>query len=356
MDMEQTPPGAPQVPPLPRPAAPAAQQVVRVVSKPGIFQAAIGIILGVAALGIVFFVGLTLGVFTMFAGSMAESPIVHELYRDGDRNRVAIIEVKGVIDPIRAEAVRVLVDEALATRAVKAVVLRVDSPGGGIAPSDQIWFQVKRMRDAGLPVVASFGGLAASGGYYVSCGADHIVAEPTCITGSIGVIAQTFILKDLMDKVGIEPVTLLATNSPQKDMGNPFRPWTEEDRIQYVEMLDAAYEIFHTRVKEGRGTVITDPARIDALADGSIFTAQEAVDGGLVDAVGYLDDAVAAAETQAGIRQGKSTVVILREPVDFWGSMLGVRAPDLSARLRDADAIRSLVNELGSTRVMYLMR
>ncbi|MHC4140464.1 MAG: hypothetical protein ACYSUF_00830, partial [Planctomycetota bacterium] len=86
------------------------------------------------------------------------------------------------------------------------------------------------------------------------------------------------------------------------------------------------------------------------------FTAQEALDSGLVDAVGYLNDAVAAAETRAGIRQGKSTVVILREPVDFWGGLLGVRTRDLSARLHDADAIRSLVNDLGSIRVMYLMR
>ncbi len=356
MDMEQPPPSAPLVPPAPGLGVPASPQVVRIVSKPGLFQAAIGLILGVAALGVVFVVGMSLGAFTMFAGSMAESPIVHELYRDGDRNKVAIIEVNGVIDPLRAHAVRILVDEVLATRAIKAVVLRVDSPGGGIAPSDQIWYQVGRLRDAGLPVVASFGGLAASGGYYISCGTDHIVAEPTCITGSIGVIAQTFILKDLMDKVGIEPVTLLASDSPQKDIGNPFRPWTEEDHAQYVEMLDAAYAIFHTRVREGRGTVITDPARVDELADGSIYTAQEALDSGLVDAVGYLDDAVAAAETRAGIRQGKSTVVILREPKAFLGGLFGVRGRELASRLGDADSIRSLVNELGSTRVMYLMR
>jgi membrane-bound ClpP family serine protease len=190
MDMEQPPRSGPHVPPAPGLGVPASHQVVRIVSKPGVFQAAIGVILGVAALGIVFFVGMSLGAFTMFAGSMAESPIVHEMYRDGDRNQVAIIEVKGVIDPLRAHTVRVLVDEVLATRAIKAVVLRVDSPGGGIAPSDQIWYQVNRMRDAGLPVVASFGGVAASGGYYISCGTDHIVAEPTCITGSIGVIAH----------------------------------------------------------------------------------------------------------------------------------------------------------------------
>jgi protease-4 len=354
--MDQTPPSSSPVPPVPRPGAPAPPQVVRVVSRTGAFQAAIGVIVGLVGLGVVFIVGLSIGAFTIFAGSMAEAPIIHELYRDGDRNKVAVVEVFGAIDPIRADAVRILCDEVLRTRSIKAVVLRVDSPGGGIAPSDQIWYQVKRLRDEGLPVVASYGGLAASGGYYISCGTDHIVAEPTCITGSIGVIAQTFILKGLMDKVGIEPVTLLATDSPQKDLGNPFRPWTEEDRSEYVALLDAAHTIFNTRVREGRASVITDPARVDELADGSIYTAQEALDSGLIDAVGYLDDAIAAAESKAGIRKGRATVVILREPADFLGSLLGARGPELSQRLRDADSIRSLVNELASPRLMYLMR
>jgi protease-4 len=330
--------------------------VVQVVSRSSLLQAAVGVIVGMLGLGIVFVVGLSIGAITMFAGSSVEAPVLHELYRDGDRHKVAIIEVSGVIDPYRADAVRLQVDDVLGTHSIKAVVLRVDSPGGGIAPSDQIWYQIQRLRDAGLPVVASYGGLAASGGYYISCGTDHIVAEPTCITGSIGVIAQTFILSNLMDKVGIEPVTILATDSPQKDVGNPFRPWTEEDRLQYVEMLDAAYAIFHERVADGRSGVITDPARIAELADGSIYTAQEALDSGLVDAVGYLDDAIAVAESRAGIRKGKATVVILREPAGFLEGLLGVRGPGLPARLGDADAIRSLVNELGSPRVMYLMR
>jgi protease-4 len=354
--MDQPPPSSPLVPPAPGPKGPAPPQVVQVVSRTGGFQAAIGLIVAILALGAIFFIGLAIGVFTMFAGSVAESLVQTELYRDGDRSKVAVIEVHGVIDPYRADTVRFLVDEVLRTRSIKAVVLRVDSPGGGIAPSDQIWYQVERLRNEGLPVVASYGGLAASGGYYISCGADHIVAEPTCITGSIGVIAQTFIFKDLLDKVGIEPVTLLATDSPQKDVGNPFRTWTEEDRVQYVEMLDAAYAIFNTRVRDGRGNVITDPARVDELADGSIYTAQEAMDSGLIDAVGYLDDAVAAAESRAGIRKGKATVVILRQPTGFLGGLLGVRGHEPSTRVRDADSIRSLVNELGSPRVMYLMR
>jgi protease-4 len=326
------------------------------VTRTGGFQAAIGLMVGLLALGAIFVVGLTIGAATILAGSVAESPIVHELYRDGDRSKVAVLEVNGVIDPYRAEVFRVLTDEVLATGSVKAVVLRVDSPGGGIAPSDQIWYQVKRMQDAGLPVVASYGGLAASGGYYISCRADHIVAEPTCITGSIGVIAQTFVLSGLMDKVGIEPVTIMSTASPEKDLGNPFRPWTEQDHAQYTAMLDAAYDIFNARVRDGRSAVITDSARIDALANGAIYTADEAVKNGLVDAVGYLDDAVAAAESQAGIRAGRATVVILREPAALLGGLLGVQGTEPPRRLDDADAIRSLVNELGSTRVMYLMR
>jgi protease-4 len=337
----------------PQPPSP---QVVHVVARPGGIQAAIGLILGLVALGVAFFVGVGVGAVTMLAGTKVESPIVQELYRDGGRSKVAIIPVEGAIDGYRADVVRLLVDEVLESRSIKAVVLRVDSPGGSIAPSDRIWYEIKRLQDKGLPVVASYGGLAASGGYYISCGTDHIVAEPTCITGSIGVIAQTFVFTGLMDKIGIEPVTIMATDSPEKDLGNPFRNWTEKDHQQYMELLDAAYVIFNTRVREGRGKVITDPARVDQLADGSIYTAPEALDSGLIDAIGYLDDAVAAAESQAGLRAGSATVVVLREPVGFLGSLLGVRGTDPLAGLRDADSIRSMVNELSLPRVMYLMR
>ncbi|MHC4421498.1 MAG: hypothetical protein ACYS1E_12995, partial [Planctomycetota bacterium] len=130
--MDQTPPSSSPMPPVPGPGAPAPPQVVRVVSRTGAFQAAIGVIVGLLGLGVVFFVGLSIGAFTMFAGSMAEAPIMHELYRDGDRSKVAVVEVHGAIDPIRANVVRVLCDEVLRTRSIKAVVLRVDSPGGGI--------------------------------------------------------------------------------------------------------------------------------------------------------------------------------------------------------------------------------
>ncbi len=120
-------------------------------------------------------------------------------------------------------------------------------------------------------------------------------------------------------------------------------------------MLDAAYDIFNQRVREGRQHAITDPARVDELADGSIFTAQEAVDNGLVDAVGYLDDAVAQAEKRAGLPKGRSTVITLREPAGLLGSFLGAERSSDLGRL-DADRLRTIINDFSSPRLMYLMQ
>ena len=317
---------------------------------------AIGFVAGLLILGVVFAVGLAIGGVTVLAGSMIEAPLVAEHYRDGDANTIAVIPVEGVIDSHMAELVRLCVDEVMADDSIVAVVLRVDSPGGGIAASDQIWYQVGRLRDEGMPEVSSYGALAASGGYYVSCATDHILAEPTCITGSIGVIAQTFILKDLLDKVGIQPVTLISSASPAKDLGNPFRAWTDEDHRRYSEMLDAAYVIFNQRVRDGRAHAIEDPARIDELADGSIYTAQQAYDSGLIDGIGYLDDAITQAEGLAGLSPGSASVIVLREAVALFDDLLVSSRAGLRSKLRDAESIRSLVNELAAPRLMYLMQ
>ncbi|MEE8459694.1 MAG: signal peptide peptidase SppA [Phycisphaerales bacterium] len=317
---------------------------------------AIGFAAGMLVLAIVFVVGMGIGAATMFAGTLAESPVIGESYRDGNSDTIAVIPVEGIIDSYQASRVRLLVDEVLADDSVLAVVLRVDSPGGGIAASDRIWYEVRRLRESGLPVVSSYGGVAASGGYYISCATDHILAEPTCITGSIGVIAQSFIFKDLLDKVGVEPVTLISTASPSKDMGNPYRAWTEDDRVKYVALLDAAYDIFNQRVREGRSHTITDPARIDELADGSIYTAAQALSSGLIDSIGYLDDAVTEAEKRAGVTPGESSVIILRQATSIFDDLLISSPASIRSRLRDAESIRSLVNELAAPRLMYLMR
>ena len=343
-------------PPAPTGPTRAAPQVVHVVAKPGGPSTALWFIFGLFAFAAVFVVGLAVGLIMMFSLSNIQTVILEELYRDGNRSTVAVIPVEGIIDSGQAAFVHNAVDYLLQQSDIHAVVLRVDSPGGGVTSSDQIWYEIERLKKAGLPIIASYGGIAASGGYYISCGADEIIAEPTCITGSIGVIAQIFTFEGLMDKVGIEPVTLVATGSPEKSTANDlFRSWTDKDRQKVLTMLDAAYDTFNQRVQDGRKTAITDAAKIDALADGSIFTAQTAVDNGLIDGIGYLDDAIVRAEKSAGLRAGASTVVILRQPPSFAEALMA-HEQTRPANLLDADAIRSFINDLGSPRVMYLMR
>jgi len=283
--------------------------------------------------------------------------VPEQTYRDGGRDRIVILPVEGIIDDRRAEYVRAAVDHVLDSRNVRGVVLRVNSPGGGVTASDEIWYQVQRLKDARLPVVASYGGVAASGGYYVSCAADHIVAQETSITGSIGVIAQIFTMEGLLDKVGIEPVTLIATGSPEKAVGNDiFRQWNEQDRQRILAMLDAAYEIFHRRVADGRGNIVNDEQQLRSLASGAIFTANEALEGGLIDSIGYLDDAIAQLESMANLTPGRATVIRLAEPPTLFGGVFAQRSTRSQIDLFDADAIRGLVNDLNAPRVMYLMR
>ncbi len=331
-------------------------QTVQIVAKSGGFSRAILFMFGMFMFGAVFFIGLGIGIMMMFGSSSSPSAIVEATYRSGDRNIVAVIPVVGIIDHAQAVYVHDAVEHVLKSQDIRAVVLRVDSPGGGVTSSDEIWYEIKRLTDAGYPVIASYGGIAASGGYYISCAADKIIAQPTCITGSIGVIAQIFTLEGLMDKVGIEPVTLIASGSPNKATANDiFRKWDEKDREKVQVMLDEMYNIFNQRVRDGRKTVITSTATVDALSDGSIYTADEAVSNGLIDSVGYLDDAIVAAEKDAGLRTGSAKVVMLRQQPSFMDTIMAKSQTPLNAQL-DADAIRSFVNDLSSTRIMYLMQ
>jgi protease-4 len=300
---------------------------------------------------------LMLGVIGFWAGAGVDQFIIEQPYRDAGGRRIAVIPVRGVIDGRRAEFVRLSVQHVLDDPSFDAVVLRVDSPGGGVTASDQIWHHVTRMKDQGLPVVASFGSVAASGGYYVSCDADEIVAERTSITGSIGVIAQILTFQGLMDKVGVEPVTLVASDSPDKEVANNvFREWNERDREQVRELLNAAYDTFYQRVRDGRKNAIADDRRLDQLADGSVFTAEEALEAGLVDTMGYLDDAILSAEKRAGITAGRASVVVLTERPMLFGQMpLAGLAKQEQRDPLDAETIRTFANELGSLKLMYLM-
>jgi len=262
--------------------------------RPGFLRTVLGVLtrLILIILTIFFALMLLVGIVQMLVQQSAGPRTV--TYRSGDETRrVAVLDVNGTIDQDTAEYVRSCVDHVLKTPAIKAVVLRVNSPGGGITASDHIWYQVKRLKNEGYPVVASYGEICASGGVYASCHSDFLFAEPTTITGSIGVLAQVMTFGDLLDKVGVEPITLVARDSPDKATANDvYRPWTEEDKAVIRKILDAGYETFFNRVWEGRKHVYSDESELREVADGSIYTAEEAVQNKLVDAVGYLDDAI----------------------------------------------------------------
>ena len=224
-------------------------------------------------------------------------------YLAGDtEQRIVIIPIEGLID----ESMVGFVHDALALveqDPPAAVVLRVESPGGYVGASDQVWHELQRFQEVtDVPVVASFGSVAASGGYYVAASSDYIMAEPTCTTGSIGVMGGVFTLEKLMDKIGVTPYFAVATDSPEKDVANnAFRAWGQKDLAKMQESLDYAYDRFVTVVHDGRSNHIPTVELVKKVATGAVFTTQQAIENKLVDGEGYLDDAIQQAALQAGL-------------------------------------------------------
>lgn len=197
---------------------------------------------------------------------------------------------------------------------VKAIVLRVDSPGGGVTASDEIYNEVVKTKTVyGKPVIVSMGSLAASGGYYVSAPASKIVANITTLTGSIGVISIVPNLQGLLDKLGIE--TYVYKSGKYKDFSSGLRPQTVEDQAIWQSIIEDSYERFVEVVSKGRGL---DIAAVKKLADGRIYTARQAKEIGLVDEFGDLPEAIQLAAKMAGI-QGEPRVIHYKTKTLFSG-------------------------------------
>jgi protease-4 len=217
------------------------------------------------------------------------------------KGRVGLVEVVGEIDA--TGSVIDQLDRMDRDPTVKAVVVRLDSPGGGVAASQEIHDAVRRIRDGGKPVVASMGGVAASGAYYVACAADSIVANAGTLTGSIGVIMSFPNTEELFRKVGLRFETI--KTGKFKDVGSMWRPMTDEERALLQGVLANVYDQFIEAIVDGRGM-----AREEILpyADGRIFSGDQAAEYGFVDRLGSLEDAIAMAGEMAGIA-GRPSVV-----------------------------------------------
>lgn len=243
------------------------------------------------------------GGFGSIVQSSSTSNLVKRVLREGTGGAIAVVSIHGVIDgggsTLEGDGSLAFVSEQLRAASadfeVSAIILQIDSPGGGLTASDQLYNMVKTIREDGTPVVAWAGNMMASGGYYIAVGADEIMASPTATVGSIGVILQHFQVKELLAKIGVkvDPIT----SGERKDIASPFRDMTPEERELLQAYIDNAHRRFVGVVAEGRKM---PEEKVREFADGGIFSAEVAKEKGLVDSIGYIEDAIKLAEQKAG--------------------------------------------------------
>jgi len=247
---------------------------------------------------------------------------------------VAVVDIVGEIYYDRGKVEEI--DSYRDDSSVKAVVVYINSPGGGVAASQAIYHALKRL-SLEKPVVASMASVAASGGYYVACGADSIVAEEGTLTGSIGVIASFLRTEELYRKVGLD-VTVIKSGR-WKDVGSPYREMTPEEREYMSGILDSAYEQFLRAVSDGRGM---DLDLVRALAEGRLYTGEQALEAGLVDRLGSHQDAIDMAAQMAGI-EGEPRVVKRRLRRSLFERVFGRSLLPLVSSREERVALRYII-------------
>lgn len=253
-----------------------------------------GWLVGVLALLVIFLVTMV----------MIESLLGQQLSLPSYGARVGLIRVEGGIYDSRQTIADL--EQMAGDPGIRAIVLRIESPGGGVAASQEIFQYVRGIQDDGLPLVVSMGSVAASGGYYIACTADTIVANPGTLTGSIGVIMSFTNLEELFGKLGMDFEVIKSGRF--KDVGSMSRQMTEDERALLQGTIDDIHAQFVEAVAEGRGM---DYDAVAALADGRVFSGRQALEVGLVDRLGTLEDAIAVAGRMGGI-EGEPRV---QEPV-----------------------------------------
>lgn len=254
--------------------------------------------------------------------------------------RVAVLPVHGVIDgddEFREELRRFRDDPT-----VKAVVIDIDSPGGAVAPSQSMYQELRKLRDEGMPIVASIGSVGASGGYYVALAADTILALPGSITGSIGVIMEFPNAGELLDRVGLEMQTV--KSSAHKDIGSPFRDLDPAERELLQAMVSDVYEQFVGTVEAERKLPAT---RVRELADGRLLSGRQAVAARLIDRTGNLPDAVALAGRMAGLGDDPEVLRPPEKGSSLLDLVFGTAAEAVSRR------IDARVADLRAPRVLF---
>lgn len=251
----------------------------------------IGVILGIFLLSILFL--------TRFGGEKA--------FALGDK--IAVVDIKGVITSSRNIVEQI--DNFKEDDDVKAIILRINSPGGGVGPSQEIYREVLRAKEK-KKIIASIESVGASGGYYVACASDLIVANPGTITGSIGVVMEFSNVEDLLKKIGLRSYVI--KSGKHKDIGSPLREMTSEERSILQGVIDSVHSQFVRAVAEGRNM---EERKVRQIADGRIFSGEQAKELGLVDRLGGLQDAIEIAAEMVGI-EGKPAVIYPKRKLSLY--------------------------------------
>jgi protease-4 len=308
---------------------------------------------------------LLVAVGTQFGGLEAQGGLTTQTIRSGRKGQtVAVYRVVGLIDGSATAEFKQFYHSVIDDPDVKAVVLRVDSPGGGVTSSDQICEMVKEIRDADKKVVVSMGSVAASGGYYISAPADEIFAEETTITGSIGVIAGWVVLKGTLDKIGAESITIKSTHAQAwKDEMSPTT-MPQDYQLQHLqEVLDEMQDRFEKVVKDGRVNKLKTRSETVRVADrngkvtqrentepfnGKIYLASKAKELGLIDQIGYEDAAIDRAAQLASL--SKPNVVRYARRKTFMEALMDGKS-DASFKIDT-----KLIDQLQTPRFMMLWK
>ncbi len=277
------------------------------------------------------------------------------------KDKILLINISGFISskkqslsllskgPSLQEEIREALQKAEADHAIGGVVLRINSPGGTITSTDIVYHEIMRFKKKrNIRIVASMMDVAASGGYYIAMAADEIVAHPTTITGSIGVIALKFNVEGLMERLGIRNETVKSVE--MKDLWSPFRASTKEEREIIQAIIDRQHDIFIDAIKRGRKSLTEKD--IERLADGRIYSADQALEAGLIDRISYLDDTIESLKRYLNLE--KATIITYRRPGTYSGTIYsGTSSP--SPRIANVLSIgdKAWISEAG-IHFMYL--
>jgi len=313
------------------------------------------------------FLLFSLGACTFFRADLVQplQPLEETVIEGEGRPKILLLDVSGFLSekersggilgrerPSPVSQVREALRKAERDDDIRGVIVRVNSPGGTVTASDIIHHEIRTYRERGkVPVTACIMGIGASGGYYVAVAADRIYAHPTSVVGSIGVLAVKLNVAGLLSKIGVSEQTV--KSGDKKDMMSPFRDVSPEERRILQSIIDGMQGRFLDAVRTGRGDRL-DRKELASLADGRVFTAEQALAAKLVDRIGYLDDAIGAMKKDLGLEQAR--IVTYDRPGGYRGSIyagLPTGGPSLSGfgLLEAADA-----DLLPATEFLYLWR